>query len=802
MRRVDGAGLRPAESSREVQGTLPGFLANRRAFLQGIGAATGAVGVSAMAGRARAGRPAALDRLRAAGIGAGARAAPWGAGLSDGVTAELGAAATARHQLPTGTLEVRATPVPGDADAIDLFATFRARAGAPAGSLSVGLTWADWSVENYLLLPGCCYAGNRFESRFTSYPPVLTEPADIGPHVPPIVTDIPRLNVHDGPSRLDVAADELATPGLALFAPGLRLGLILLVDAASPVGPTGLTVAESDDRRRATIEASTPFFQNPGRDADQPRRPPPAPPRPGQTITLRARLLAFPCETVPALLARLFAVRKSLSGVRGEVPPIAMSTAFTVHEARANARWREKAGLLALGDGGTPYTTWQNGWCGGLGLTWPLLVAGSATSSERALRTVAFALSGGQGPSGFFHGVSDGKRWYDDGFADGLSAPVELAGHAEGGHRRWHLVRRTADTLFYLLEQIAWRERTAPAKESTEPVVVDPRWTKAARRAADALSNLWERHRQFGQVVDVETGELIVGGSAAAGLVPAALVRAADRFKEPRYRDVAVDAGRAFFDRFVSDGLTCGGPGDALQCPDSESAAALVESFMSLYEATGDRTWVERARTAAHLLSTWVLSADGDPCAAGGPRLTGAVIADAQNRVPGPGLVLLGGDALLRLARATGDRAVLDLLRDIVRHVAVRTAQLSKPTCADVPAPSTAAARRALVVPADGVLDAIALLTATRVPGLYVQVDKAFVFAFDAVDARVKERMPGRLVLSLRNPTDADAQVRVVAETAAEAERPLAPGARLPAVTVAVPAGAAVDVVLPPVGHG
>ncbi|HSS39396.1 MAG TPA: hypothetical protein VLT58_11555, partial [Polyangia bacterium] len=466
----------------------------RRSFLKGIGAATGAVGASAIAGRARAARPAALDRLRAAGISAGARAAPWGAGLSDGVLVELGAAATARRQLPSGTLEVRAAAVPGDGDAIDLFATFRARAAAPAGSLSVSLTCGDWSVENYLLLPGCCYAGNRFESRFTSYPPVLTEPADIGPHVPPIVTDIPRLNVHGGPSRLDVAAAELATPGLALFAPGLRLGVILLVDPTSPVGPTGLTVAESDDRRRATIEVSTPFVHNPGRDAGQPKQPPPAPPRPGQTITLRARLLVFPCEAVPTLLARLFAVRKSLSGARGDVPPIAMSAAFTVHEARVNARWRDEAGLLAIGDGTTPYTTWQNGWCGGLGLTWPLLVGGSARSQERALRTVAFALAGGQGPSGFFHGVSDGKHWYDDGFSVGLPFAAVPGGHAERGHRRWHLVRRTADTLFYLLEQIAWRERTTPSKDAAEPAGVEPHWTKAARRAADALSGLWERH--------------------------------------------------------------------------------------------------------------------------------------------------------------------------------------------------------------------------------------------------------------------------------------------------------------------
>ncbi len=320
------------------------------------------------------------------------------------------------------------------------------------------------------------------------------------------------------------------------------------------------------------------------------------------------------------------------------------------------------------------------------------------------------------------------------------------------------------------------------------------RWTKAARHAADALARLWERHRQFGQIVDVETGDLIVGGSSAAGMAPAALVRAGDCFKEARYRDMALEAGRAFFDRFVSDGVTCGGPGDALQCPDSESAAALVESYMALFEVTGDRTWVERARTAAHLLATWVVSHDGDPCPTEAPWLTGKVIPDAQNRTPGSGLVLLAGDALLRLARATGERGFLELLRDIV-------AQVDRP---GAPCPTSTAVRgdsrlRAEVVP-DGLSDAVGLLTATRIPGVYAQIDKPFVFAFDAVEARVKERMPGRLVLSLRNPTESDASVRVMAETASDANRPLAPGAVLDALAVAIPAGGVKDVVVPPAG--
>ncbi len=162
------------------------------------------------------------------------------------------------------------------------------------------------------MLPGCCYAGNRFESRFVGYPPLLTEPADIGPHVPPIVTDIPRLNLHAGPSRLEVASSDLASAALAVFAPAEKLGLIVLVDARSAAGPTGFTVAESEDRRRATLHVATPFVRDPGRGGDAGRATPSAA-RPGQSVTLRARLFAFPCEGVPSLLARLFSVRKALT---------------------------------------------------------------------------------------------------------------------------------------------------------------------------------------------------------------------------------------------------------------------------------------------------------------------------------------------------------------------------------------------------------------------------------------------------------------------------------------------------------
>ena len=65
------------------------------------------------------------------------------------------------------------------------------------------------------------------------------------------------------------------------------------------------------------------------------------------------------------------------------------------------------------------------------------------------------------------------------------------------------------------------------------------------------------------------------------------------------------------------------------------------------------------------------------------------------------------------------------------------------------------------------------MLTAAEVPGLYVQPDTGFFFAFDHVDARVKEKTRGRLVVTLANPTPFDAAVRVLAENSAEREKPL-----------------------------
>ena len=783
----------------------------RRTFL--AGAAHGACGVGAAAAitaparlfagakKSDASGPASvLERLRAAGITVSAVLASRDA--SDTVELALQKPSGARKALRAGstfTLQALATDGRVGGAALDV-------------GCALNVAFAAWSRDVYVTLPGACYAGNRFEARYIAgYPPLLSERADIGPHVPPIIADIPRLNVREGGSSLELAGADQATPAAAFFLPAARLGLIVLVDPATTLGRTGFRLAEPAGAARATLEIATPFDYA-AREAGQLRAAEWARPghsgarRPlsnGEQLTFRTRLHAFECTSVGALFERLLAVRKELTGPTALAHELPFSAAFAAHEERVNRRWLEKAGFYALGPGQNATSTWQTGWCGGLAGTLPLLSIGGPTSRARALATTAFLLDGGQAPSGLFHGLSDGKAWLDDGFA--VTPARATPGQAAPAHaRRWHLLRRSADTLTYLVRQLAYLER----RSTTDPAArTDPRWSEAARRCADAFAQIWEKNRQLGQFVDIETAEVIVGGSTSAALAPAGLARAAALLGEPRYLEVAKAAADHYYDRYVRVGLTCGGPGDALQTPDGESAAALLESFVTLFEATRERVWIDRARDAAHLMASWVISHDLTPAGAGCAaasdiRTAGAVMCDAQARRGAPGYVLLSGAALFRLYRATGEAAYLELLRDTVRNLSqyLRVETGTGPTTtasADCPRAASVDWLGSTTLPASGMFDIIGLLVYSEVPGVYVRADTGFVFAFDHVTARVRERAPDRLVVAISNPTLTDATVRVLSESAADAKDPLPPDAVWSALRAQVPAGGSVDVALP-----
>jgi hypothetical protein len=789
----------------------------RRVFLGGAAFAGGAAALG-LPRAVRSARAATTGLLERAGIAPAARLARFdGAHALELVDVPLVGGST-RRQVGEATWScvLRVTPVKGAGGrtarpaAVDLVASFRVEHGAaPAAAVGLALAFSRWSRNDYVLLPGACYAGNRFESRHGPYPPGLTEAADIGPHVPPIVSDIPRLAVHAGPSRLQVLAADLATPALGVQSPASGTGVLVLVDPATRVGLSCLTLEENDDRARARLVLGAPGVREDVAYASGNMRLPStdrgAAFRAGDTLVLRMRVFVFDCAEPQGLFDALAVVRKDLTGPTARPAELPFSAAFKAHEARVNRRWVEATGTFSVDARDAPETAprWHSGWCGGLATTLPLLGFGDARSRERALRTLGFLFGVAQAPSGFFRSIYEGGKWLDDGpRATETSRRAPASKHAG----RWHLVRRSADALTFAVKHLMVLRRQ---DASFKP---DARWLAGVGHCADAFVRLWERERQLGQYVDVETGDLIVGGSTSAGLAPAGLALAAAYLERDGWLVTARAAAEELFERHVRVGLTCGGPGDALQCPDGESAAALLESFVTLFEQTGERIWLERATATARQVGSWVISYDdatGGARAAGNPRATGAVFSNAQNGRGAPGYTLLSGDALFRLYRATDAEAHLELLRDTVHNLSQYlplAEQAERPTADRAPRPDARPARRARgetrdwldgggsVVPAASVFDSACLLSYSEIPGVYVRTDTAFVFTFDHVEARVRERAPGRLVVAVKNPTSVDAAVRVLGESAAEAARPLGPGALLGARVVAVPAGGTTDV--------
>ena len=164
----------------------------------------------------------------------------------------------------------------------------------------------------------------------------------------------------------------------------------------------------------------------------------------------------------------------------------------------------------------------------------------------------------------------------------------------------WHLVRKSADGLYYILKQFyAFRKLG---------IEVKPEWENGARSVADAFVKTWKTYGQLGNYVNNESGELVIGGSTSAGLMPGTLALAAEYFKEPAYLKIACEIAEDYNKKYITKSLLYVGPGDALQNFDSESTYALLEAYTVLYEKTKDPQWLKIAENLSNQFLTWVSS--------------------------------------------------------------------------------------------------------------------------------------------------------------------------------------------------
>lgn len=682
-------------------------------------------------------------------------------------------------------------PVKDRPDSVDLNVRFKLVAGsAEETAVSVDLEFDEWAPSNYVLMPGAVYNGNRFRARRIAYPPFLP-PEDFRPDLPITINDVPRLERGPGDSRIEESTGDLATPAIGFFSPRTHKAFWLLTEQRTRLGNLGLFVEESEDRQRAVLHVMAPAVRElrPSINGRIPSSDRAAKWNKGDELTLHLRVAFFDAPKLQALFDRFADIRKDLNSAPGSPQdhPVSaphllpFSQAWDILQDKFNREhWNEAAGLYGLGGDANSRNMngiWQLGWVGGGQNTAALLFCGNELSRQRARRTLETVLTRSQAPSGFFYTLGDGQHWYSDGW----SQPFD-------GHLM--LIRKNADALYFFLKQFTL------LKQQGQPV---PRaWEDAVRKQADAFVALWNRYSQFGQFVNIETGEIVIGATTSAAIALAALALASRYFATPAYMEVAKAAARLFYKRDVAAGVTTGAPNEALQAPDYESAYHLVESFAVLYDLTGEQEWLSAAEEMARQFSTWIVSYDyefpsGSTFAKLGMRTTGAGWANAQNRHAAPSLCTASGDALLRLFRATGNRFYLELLRDIAHGIPQYMSRADRPLPAwqagklydqapgwmservqmgdwempDLPIGEVGRGGSSVWV------ETALLLTWIEVPGLYVQPDRGLAFAIDHIDSTVVAQKGNELIVLLSNPTKFPARVRTLVESSVAAREPL-----------------------------
>jgi len=534
----------------------------------------------------------------------------------------------------------------------------------------------------------------------------------------------------------------------------------LITDAQTDGGTTGLSFVERLEESRGEIIARFPGVRRYKYwlcDTLHGSNDRPASWTTGQSLILRVRTVEFTCESRQELFDR-FSEHRRITVRLNSTPPsvIPLSAAFDViadkYDRQNWVELDENRGYYAVGtDHENPYGSWQPGWVGGGMSTLALIELGNEKSIEHSIKTLEFAFTRGLAKGGLPYGLSDGKKFYGDQFAS-PQAP-------------WQLIRKSGDLLFYAVQQI----RLLKQLGRTFPDTIQ----SGAMTLAGALESVWRRNGQLGQFVNHDTLDVIVPGSTSGAIVPAALALAAQEFDRPDWLDLAVDIADQYW---RLDGEACvqtGAAGEIMQSPDCEAAVAFLESFVTLYEQTHDRKWLDRATRLAVQCLTWQFAYDfefpkGTLFEKLGIRTRGGWLASVQNIGPCPAMCSHSGATLLRLFRYTGDGRFMNMLTDNTRVVTQYLSTEERPIGNQQPGwiserIATTDAINDLGTIFDGSCwpETSVLLMAAELPSVYVRRDLRRVWSLDVIEAELQKDC----TLQLMNPTKMTAKVRICFET-------------------------------------
>ena len=481
--------------------------------------------------------------------------------------------------------------------------------------------------DEYVLFPACAYDGNRFPVLIKRYPPMFL-PSEAGVDMEATITDVPRLE-RDGSGILEVTTGDVATPCVAVW--NRRTRKAVFVYTVQEIEGRNIGLAYEKGRilltcpaHRAKIYRGLGPYHTDEALADI-------------SADIPHRVFEFDCDKIEDFYRFYFTHRKvmGLDNKRPEVLPFERQ--FEIQRDKFNEmNWNGR--FYDVDTRGM----WQPGWCGGGMAGYTLMKLGGTTERERAYQTLVHLFNNQSPTTGLFYGFSKDHN-------DGFKVP---------GCDHWVLIRKSADALYFLF------------KHYTLMDAVPERFITGTKLLADYFVGLWDRYGQLGQFLDCETGEIVAGNSTSGAIVPAALVSAYRYFKDERYLETAMASAEQMYRRDALKGYTTGGPGEILQCPDSESAFALLESLALLYEETLDSKWLAYSEYMACLCSSWVVSYNyrfpaESEFGKHDMKTIGSVFANAQNKHSAPGICTLSGDSLMKLYDWTGNELYKELCDDI-----------------------------------------------------------------------------------------------------------------------------------------
>lgn len=498
--------------------------------------------------------------------------------------------------------------------------------------------------DDFIFMPACCYAGNQFKVLKKKYPPMFT-PEEAAVDMETTISDVPRLEA-DGSGCIEVTTGDVAVPCVGVFSEKRKKGFFVFTVQEIQGKNLGLAFEQGKiiityPAKRAEVYMRFRMWENKDEAKDAYKE---------DKTEIPYRFLEFDCENIEHFYEVFFENRK-IMGMDCSMPKVlSKEEQLKIQVGKFNQyNWNEQGGFYTTGVSGNKYDTWQPGWVGGGMPTYAFLKLGGPLEKERSVKTLEH-LFRFQAKSGFFYGGCDKDLVK---FGDGFTTP---------GTEGWGLLRKSADVLFFVMRQFELMEVVPESMEA------------GARKCADAFVKMWKTYGQIGQFVDVETGEIVVGGSASAAIVSAGLTLAFRYFQNAVYLEAAKEIAEYYYKNFVKKGYTTGGPGEILQCPDSESAFGLLESLVWLYEETQEAQFLEYARYTAYLCSTWVVSynykfPEESEFGKLDMKTIGSVIANIQNKHSAPGICTLSGSSLRKLYEWTGKEAFLEMYREITETI-------------------------------------------------------------------------------------------------------------------------------------